>query len=88
MRLWNPKCVEPNCRDRNLRHLLFPSRDASFYFQCTSDNDSIWVSTRRECQCELLFDFEKQTCVPLPDWKPFCLEFNFPLVYKDCRKNR
>jgi hypothetical protein len=26
--LWNPYCPVPNCNDPDLRHILFPSRDA------------------------------------------------------------
>ncbi|KAG5667777.1 hypothetical protein PVAND_015747 [Polypedilum vanderplanki] len=82
-KMWNPYCPVPNCRDVDLRHILFPSRDPRFFFQCIFD-EGYWTVERFECQCDTLFNFGMQNCVGLHRYVPFCLEMNLPIMMNDC----
>ena len=64
-------CFAPNCDDPRLINGFFPNIDPNYYWACNSIGGG-WEPEKRPCQCESLFDFNSQSCIPYQQWQPQC----------------
>ncbi|CAO1422068.1 unnamed protein product [Diamesa serratosioi] len=69
----NPNCGNVDCSVRNNQPFLWPSVDATMYYQCVPTNAiGGWGAMPRNCACGSVFDFEKQRCVLPHEFRRVC----------------
>lgn len=64
-------CSVPNCSVSSNRGRLWPSADATKFFQCSFESNG-WIGRQLSCQCELLFSYLNQSCVLPQNWNRIC----------------
>ena len=72
-------CSAPNCNNLFERGTLWPSLDATLFFECVQlgvQSSSAWIPMVLSCPCNTLFDFDSQLCQSPWNWLPFCREYN------------